>query len=792
MIDLNFLDDPLEEDVIEDKIDAGPSLEQQDLIDENIQDANEGGNGSGGLDLSFLDEPISTPEAAPLPKGQLTQTQPPAPLPSATERGLDFITGADRLTEETRNRPELIDLLVSTKFGKTTGPIDKTVDIDLGSMITEEASQRLAKALAFSSSEQDIVDVMEDVFPASDIRKDEQGTVIMTLDGNKTILLNRPGVSRQDAQRNIFDLFMSVSGNALVGAYKSAVKRMGASFAFETGLDATKQLLSGNEDVDIGQAITTGVLGTAPDLIAIRKARKLNKKRGLQFHEDSFWKRVKGAVKGEGNPFVVKPTPAAMEAQASIIKAQKFEEIIGKEIFNPIQRMLDPEDIATVSGVTRQFPKEVSEKVKQNFLKDVPETAEEFLRAFSDIEQRTRAPGLVRTAVENHRKGFQSSMRDLSGQIYLKVRNDKTHISLTPAVQNLFQTLQESGVAKGSPVWNAVAKNIGTAYTGAKTVGQVHNSKVAMGKIIGRLDPNISVDRHIKSILTEFNNHVTNILSVKSEPYRLATEEFLKRVVPAREAYEGGLTAALASMPFKKKSDIVDKMFKDGIKKPGELLKTKKVLDAIDPELFNNALGTWVDNRVKKINIPELISDDIKDIAKIPTKFKKALFGTDTEKTAMKRVLGPKQKEAFALFEDAINRLEKGWGKNIAGDISSGFAEREASKSEKTGLLKKIFTAVATPAAVSTVSPQLGMASAIGTSSRVTKDILAAQRTKSAIKRINTFKKMMFDPKNIKELQNIKRADLSSETGLRIFFRFIRAIEDESDINSHAPNFGGH
>lgn len=753
------------------------------------------------------------PKPEPLPKGQLTTTQAPTEVPAGEDRGLssikrdivwgvnkaiDLYTGESKMTDETRNAPELIKLIPDVRYGHIQGSLNKSVNLDLSKFTTEEQRNNLSKALTFGSSRDQMRDVMEDVFPDARFKVDENDTLIMNLNG-ETIVLNKPGWSAQDFQENIFDFITGLAVSPMVGLVKAGVARVGASFAIEAGLNFTKQYLSGKdiEDLNPQEAIFMGLLGSAPDAVAAGLSSRFNKKLRDQYKTKSTWNNITDTFKSKAMRYTEEfETGAARKAaQENIVKGLKFESLMEKETLSPLQLTLDPTDISQFGRSVEYMPYRALQALKEDYIKKVPEIADQYLKSLTNVEGLAKIPSKVKAAVRKHATQFWKNEKKLADTVYKGALKDKTPVDIYPAMLALREAIAKQKIGENDRIGEAVIKYLAVFNEEAggvkKTVAGLHTAKTELNKVMRNLSKD---DTNLLGILGAFRDNVSDIMSKSSKEYAKSTKEYKRTIQPIIDEYQEGTMRSLNNIQKFNKGQIVEKMFSEGIAKPSELKKVKGALDKIDPSLFKGALASHINVRRARVKIPDMDTMDAKEIVKVFSEIENAVFGSAKERGVISNILEGKDKETYDLFYHAMKAIKGQWENAMPG-IGKGFSKQGVDQLEKLGITKEIISSFAFPVAAAMTIPGWGKyilarEAAAAAGSQIKKGV-----EKRAEKRAINFGYEVFNVRYRNDLLNIKKAGFNTKTGLRLFLKMIHKMNgnygaDTSSMGETMSNMG--
>lgn len=171
---------------------------------------------------------------------------------------VDPITGESKLTEETRDLPEL-----STMRGVTSG--DFMSDL------------KTAAGLIFTGTDEAKKDIIKENLPGVKIHDDEKGTTIIEIPDPenpgeyKKAVLNKPGLSFQDAFQTVGDIaaFFPASKIALLAkSWKAkALLGSGAAYATDVAQQAAERQLGSKQEYDPMRSTVAGALGGTGELV---------------------------------------------------------------------------------------------------------------------------------------------------------------------------------------------------------------------------------------------------------------------------------------------------------------------------------------------------------------------------------------------------------------------------------------------------------------------------------------------------------------------------------------------
>jgi len=181
-----------------------------------------------------------------------------------------------------------------------------------------------------------------------------------------------------------------------------------------------------------------------------------------------------------------------------------------------------------------------------------------------------------------------------------------------------------------------------------------------------------SAQKNAKRLLVEAEKRYMSQIGEVNPQFSAANEEFARLSGPITEL-EDSVIGQIAKLDDTQLKDIAQKIFdpKAGLTDPSAIIKAKKVIDAIDPEAWDQLLRVEMNRRIG--GLEQLIEDIPGDfVGNIPGQLRRTLFGNPQQRKALMSAMSPEQRTNFKYLETVLKRASSG---RSAGSPTAAFGQ---------------------------------------------------------------------------------------------------------------------
>lgn len=632
------------------------------------------------------------------------------------ERGfMDIFTGSERI-EET---PELGTL---PEFGTTER--GNTFKMALGMLSTFDPKAQ--------------VDIIKEAIPEAKFETTEDGSVIIeapTEGGEiERSVLNRPGFSPQDLTTSIAQVlaFLPSAKLANLGktlTQKAAIGAVGAG-ATEQALQETGVALGRQERDPSATAIAAATGGVSevvlPAIQAIRQGKEATKigaeRADLSLASENIT-TAKEASENTGIPL--------FKGQQTLIPSQ-----LEKQSF---VASLPAGSRSAVEGIRKQ--NEAAGEAVESFLNSIAppsalETGSSKVRAAS-IEVLDRAKRI---------------RNEKASPFYNLAFEKGADVNIAP-VRSLI-----SGELEDLPATGEIAKTykkvlgLISKEEGKPSLKHLHNAKIEIDQMIAGVGEN-SVGNTTRRKLKDVQEVLLNQIDEASDEYRQAREAF-KESSPFVSAIEDSLIGQISKLDDVNLKQITQKIFNASETNPQVLGKTRKAIQNVNPDAWNEIVRVELERRLGSIK-PK---SDAVSIQNLPGQLSRALFPNDKSTKVLLNAVDTETKKNLNYLKTALERA------SLGRPGGSQTATREEIKKElKSGVVSAIRSFLEKP--LSSVT-QTGVSAVTG------------RGAESAFnKKVSDLAKAMYDTTWKAELKEIRRLNPESPAAARAMAQLLTSIE---------------
>lgn len=637
--------------------------------------------------------------------GELTTEQPatqPAAQPTAQQAQVtggiidlntgDFVTGAQQ-EQAAPNDFGFLDAF--------TGSERIAQNPELGTLpefgATEQGDTfKIAMGLLSTANPTEQQDIIKSIIPEAEFETLTDGTVIVNVPNEEGIMqrsvLNRPGISPQDLTTGITQVLAFVPAAKIASFGKSLLQKVGIGAFTSAATEAARQeatIAQGSEQgrspADVAIAGTLGGLSETilPAIQGIRGARRAS---AIGAETDEVARAIES----------IEPTKQAQQGleQATGIEVPLFQaqqtQIPSELLKQRVLPQLDASARTAASALEKQN-KAVFDATTELVNTIAPSGtiiggSKKFL---------TAAKGALTKAVE-----FRSeSVKPLYQEAFKAAKNSGQSVNLKPVTD--FVESQLKGLVDDDPAAIAL-KSFGKRLKGKEkvittkgalgsdgvfkpatrevvseplTLQQLQSAKRTVDAKIDSMGTGLqlnSAQKNAKRLLVEAEKRYMGQIGEVNPQFAAANQEFARLSQPISEL-EGSLIGQIAKLDDTQLKGIAQKIFdpKAGLTDPSAIIKARKVIDAIDPEAWDQLLRVEMNRRIGSLEqLIEEIPGDF--VGNIPGQLRRTLFGNPQQRKALMSAMSPEQRTNFKYLETVLKRASSG---RAAGSPTAAFGQ---------------------------------------------------------------------------------------------------------------------
>jgi hypothetical protein len=560
-------------------------------------------------------------------------------------------------------------------------------------------------------------------------RTDKKGNLIIIYPDKSEELVNAPGFSSADAF-NIFNeaaqFFPAVK---YAGMAKKFISKL-ARGAIGSGLTSTAkegiQSQIGGEFDPSNIAVETafGAVGEAipAGIKALRQSRQA---------------KLLGAEKD-----------AIAETTETIAKADEATKATGVELF-PAQKTQVPATlekqsfIATLPTAQRAS---ISALKKQN--KQAGEAVENFLNDIAKSDVIETGAEKFRTASQKAIEAQKTIRKEKTSTLFNEAFADDTIADLTPVRELIENKLKD--FPSGGEVENSLNKII-KLIDGEPSLRKLQNAKLEIDQMVAKFGEG-SLGNTTKREVLEIKNALLNQMDEASPIYKQARELFAKES-PAVEQLEKSLIGKIAKVDDEQLKTISKKIFDPEQTNVGSVLKTKKIIENVDPEAWNGLLRVELERRLGGIRsgLRETAGETVENI---PAQLNRAIFGNQKQTNILLNSVSKEQAKNLRYIQTVLKKAGSG---RLGG---SQTATREEIKKELKGGVLNFFGNLFTP-----------LETLKGGLSGATFD-----------KNVKKMAEALFNTKWQPQLSKIRKINPNTPEAARLWTQLLNDIENENEV----------
>lgn len=537
----------------------------------------------GGIPLEQAPEP-----AAPEQKGVFRR---------AGDTISDLVTGRKQMTPEIEGLPEV---RTAPEIRSLSGPAFKS---SVG--LLTEADPKIVRA------------VIEEQFGDQvSFRQDEKGNQIARFPSGDFVL-NRPGLSYQDALTGIFDLAAFTPAGRGAGFVAPAVK----AAVTQSGIEGA--------GASVGGEFNPGKVPEAALLVGA----------GTRFLGGSG----KQASAGEA------------ATDASVNEAAEASRATGIPLFQA-QQTVDPavlEKQAFVAQLPAGAKRSREALLQQN--DKAAAAVDELLISIAPDNAVVRAQGQFQNAAQEAIERARLLREEKTSPLFERAFKQDAKVNLGPVKKLAAKTLND--FPETGEVSRTLRKTLelieGKSASKPLNLRQLANAKIEIDQMLSRkLDG--SLGHQTKANLMAFKNKLLEQMDKASPLYQQARNEFYKESGPVN-ALEESIIGKIADLDPTQLKRISGMIFDPAQSNPSVVMQAKSVIDDVNPDTWSLLLRSEVERRMGIIR-PKVGAV----VDNIPGELRRAIFGNKKQRTVLMAGLNAQQKKNFQLLDTALGRAQLG------------------------------------------------------------------------------------------------------------------------------------
>ncbi len=498
---------------------------------------------------------------------------------------------------------------------------------------------KMTAGLLTSFTPQGQIKVIKEAIPESRFFKDSKGNIIVDVDGERSVL-NKPGLSGQDAVRSVFQ-FLSFLPTTRAAALANTVKAkvgLGAVGAAgtEQAIQEVSRLAGSEEERAPLRTLGAAALGAAGEAITpIRQARA----------ESRFARQtqIRPQEISAQRPLVEAAQEAAGETGIPLTRAQQVAtpELIEKQSF-----------LAQLPAGNKKAAEVLT---TQN--RAAGDAVQEFIEGIAPSEAIVRGPERFRTASQKAVDAQRVIRKEKTSPIYKEAFKNKEKLNVDNVVATIDDKLTEF------PETGQVSKSLRSVkefVSGENNLQKLHNAKLEIDQLITKTGEG-SLGNTTKSQLLEIQDELLQTMDSISPEYRAARELFSKESAPV-DAIKNSILGKIANFKDTDLKRISRTIFDPAETDPKIVANARKSIESIDP-------GAWDD--LLRVELERRMGDMTADIAEggllatenTPAFLKRALFGppgNPKPRRILFSAVSPEQKKNLTYLETALKRASLG------------------------------------------------------------------------------------------------------------------------------------
>lgn len=516
-------------------------------------------------------------------------------------------------------------------------------EIAFSGLLSEEDISTVAKvspALLVTTNPREFGDILTANFPHIGIVEDERGNLIAA--NNKTgvqAIINKPGASPIDLLQTIgigsaftpgaqaASLVPSMTSRAIVGA-------TGAGLT-QGAIEGLQASLGG--ELNAGEMAIATTLGGAAELVvptinALRQAKQSKDiKEAIKATDDVAGQVETGVRASEATNIPL------FQAQQTTIPSQ-----LEKQSF-----------LGQLPASTQKASKELA---NQN--QAVSKAVDDFLNQIAPDTSIITGAEKFKTVAERAIKVRKRIRKEASSPIYKQAFRRQRQGKVGPIDTAALETKIEEMAKQfdpGDEISKSLTKALKKIQNADGDLQKLHVGKTEIDQTISKFGDN-SVGNTTKRFLTGVKNDLVDAMADQSPSYRAAREEFIRLSPPVDELVNESMIGKIANIDETQLKTISRKIFDPAETNPQIITKTKKVIQDINPDAWNELLRTELERRIGTIRS----TLEAGTTENVPGQMFRAIFGNTKQRSVLFNALEGDQKRNLKFLETALSRARLG------------------------------------------------------------------------------------------------------------------------------------
>jgi len=680
--------------------------------------------------------------------------------PSLSDQFFDLFTGELRQTEAIKDLPEVISL-------------------DLGDTFE---NLKLRSSLAITPNAGEKVALIKNNFPESTFTTDEKGNVVVDFGSGKKGVLDAPGITLAGTGETLAEIAAFIPAALGVGKFTKARAAQGlpTSTAQKAGVGAagaglTQTALEGLQTAAGGTfdpeeiAIATALGGVAETVLpAIQSFREARRAKAIGAETEEVAQAIES----------IAPTKEAQQqleratgVDVPLFQAQQTQ--IPSELLK--QRVLPQLDAGA-----RTAAQALETQNKAAF-----DATSELVDAIAPKGTIVNASKRFRTAANNALIKAVEFRSDSVGPLYKEAfKSAKTSgqsVNLSP-VTDFIQT-QLKGLVDDDPAAIALKSfskrlkgkerivktkgalgadsifRAGTKETISEplTLQQLQSAKRTVDAKIDSMGSGVklnSAQKNAKRLLVQAEKKYMEQIGKVNPQFAIANQEFARLSGPIAELQDS-ILGQVSKVKDTQLKNIAQTIFdpKAGLTDPLSIRNAKKVIDAVDPEAWDQLLRVEMNRRIG--GLEQLIEEIPGDfVGNIPGQLRRTLFGNPQQRKALMSGMNEEQKTNFKFLETVLKRASIG---RAAGSPTAAFGQ---AIEKLKGVSAVIRDAIFRPLSTLQQTGERGVFD----------------------RNVSRLAEVMFDPKFKPQLNKLKKLNPDSPAAARAMIQLLN-IDSDVEIN---------
>ena len=663
----------------------------------------------------------------PVQQAPAPQQQAPQQEQSLLQTTVEAVTGFERtanLPPEVRRLPEM----GANMSNVGTGDFKKDLQISAGLLST------------FNPKAQ--IDIIKNAVPEAKI-EDFNGTTVIQFPNGKKQILNKPGLSQADFTTGMAEVLSYLPAAKLSSLGRTLMQRVGlasvASGATDLALQGASQSLGSEQPIDKTQttlAAATGPLGevVSPALQSGRQAI-INRQGARQAPAQAIAEEGVDAAEQTG----IGLFPAQITENASDLERQAF---VGSL----------PSGAETSTLAIRRQNEQAANAV------------ENLLSAIAPARTIETGSRRFRTAAQDAMQARRAIRAERASPLYNEAFESGVQVDVNPIFDvidekiNMFPPNSRTA-AQLANVRNLLGGDIAEMTPNARlSVQQLHNAKLDIDDILnGGADTPIG--RTARRELRDVQEELLNQLDTQVPAYGQARQAFREASPIVQELEDIGISR-IAEMTDLQLKNISKTVF-DPANDPSIIRNTRRAIEEVDPEAWNELLRVELERRLGSVKIE--VNDAGVLSENIPAQLNNAIFGNTKQRRILFNSVDPASEigRNLRFLNRALQRASKGR------PGGSQTATREEIKRElRGGVVNGIQTFLSNP-----------LRTTINTGDQSLFD-----------RRVANLSRALFDPEWIPEMTRIRQLDPKGPDSARAMLQLLNDIDSGQEQPDNEGN----